>query len=331
VRLGLRQITGMRRADAEIVAARRGAGYDSVRDLWLRTGLEREALERLAAADAFRSLGLDRREAAWAVKALRRSGDKDDLPLFRDAGSEAEPDARLPAMPLGEHVVHDYRKLSLSLKAHPAAFARAALDRRGARRAEDLARLPPGREVLVAGLVLVRQRPGSAKGVIFMTLEDESGVANIIIWPKVFEAYRPLVLGSRFALVRGRLQNEKGVVHVVANRIEDATPLLGAMTREEAGEGPALAGRAALAPADHVRRPLPDREGRRLSPAKREAIARLLAEEPDLAADLTVLARADEVRRPQRDHRDRRGAPAEPAGRGLAGLTGVLPKGRNFQ
>ena len=171
---------------------RRGAGYDSVRDLWLRSGLETATLERLADADAFRSLGLDRREALWAVRGLDRVGDQDALPLFALSrpARDAEPDAKLPPMPLGAHVVEDYRRLSLSLKAHPVAFMRARLDARGVKRSDALASLKSGERVAVAGLVLVRQRPGTAQGVIFMTLEDEAGVANLIVWPKAFERLR---------------------------------------------------------------------------------------------------------------------------------------------
>ena len=213
---------------------RRGAGYDSARDLWLRTGLDLATLERLADADAFRSLGLDRREALWAALGLNRVGDQDDLPLFALTRPErdAEPDARLPPMPLGAHVVEDYRRLSLSLKAHPVAFMRARLTQRGVKRSDALASLKDGERVAVAGLVLVRQRPGSANGVVFMTLEDEAGVANLIVWPKAFERLRPIVIGARFVAATGKLQSESGVVHLVVERMEDLTPMLGLLSRE---------------------------------------------------------------------------------------------------
>jgi error-prone DNA polymerase len=227
VRLGFRQISGFSEDDAETIAHCRGAGFDSVRDLWLRSALKPSALERLAAADAFRSLGLDRRQALWAVRALRRAGDKDDLPLFARAAAPAlEPDVALPPMRIGEHVVEDYRHLRLSLKAHPVLFLRHELRNRGILCHEQLAAMPSGRRVTVAGLVLVRQRPGSANGVIFMTIEDETAVANAIVWPKIFEAFRPIVLGARLVSVTGKLQNESGVIHVVADRIDDLTPLL---------------------------------------------------------------------------------------------------------
>jgi len=227
IRLGFRQISGFSEDDGRAIERCRGAGFDSIRDLWLRSALKPSALERLAAADAFRSLGLDRRQALWAVRALRRAGDKDDLPLFARAASPAlEPDVALPPMRIGEHVVEDYRHLRLSLKAHPVLFLRHELRHRGILCHEQLAAMPSGRRVTVAGLVLVRQRPGSANGVIFMTLEDETAVANAIVWPKIFEVFRPIVLGARLASVTGKLQNESGVIHVVADRIDDLTPLL---------------------------------------------------------------------------------------------------------
>jgi error-prone DNA polymerase len=250
VRLGFRQIVGAGQDDMRKLVEARGAGYDSVRDLWLRSGLSPAVLERLADADAFRSLGLDRRQALWAVRGLDRVGDQDDLPLFAQSRPErdGEPDAKLPPMPLGAHVVEDYRRLSLSLKAHPVAFMRARLDARGVKRSEALAHVKSGERVAVAGLVLVRQRPGTAKGVIFMTLEDETGVANLIVWPKAFERLRAIVIGARFVAATGKLQNEAGVIHLVVDRMEDLTPMLGLLS--EAGRDI-----EALAPSDEVRRP----------------------------------------------------------------------------
>jgi len=251
VRLGLRQIVGVKEEDMRRLVERRGQAYDSMRDLWLRSGLSPAALEKLADADAFRSLGLDRRQALWAARGLNRVGDQDDLPLFASAQArKAEPDARLPPMPLGAHVVEDYRRLSLSLKAHPASFMRARLAARGVLRSDALASVRNGERVTVAGLVLVRQRPGTAKGVIFMTLEDETGIANVIVWPKAFERLRAIVLGARFVAVTGKLQSEQGVIHIVAERMNDLTPMLGMLS--EAG---ATIGARALAHADEVRRP----------------------------------------------------------------------------
>jgi error-prone DNA polymerase len=153
LRLGLRQVTGLSEDDMRMIETQRGAGYDSVRDLWLRTGLSPSVLERLAEADAFNSLGLDRREALWAVRGLNRVGGDDDLPLFAAfaRGPAQEPDARLPPMPLGEHVVEDYRHLSLSLKAHPVAFVRNKLAARGVLRAQDLDTHKSGGRIRIAG------------------------------------------------------------------------------------------------------------------------------------------------------------------------------------
>ena len=253
IRLGFRIIKGVRREDMELITQNRGRGYDSVRDVWLRTGLSPAVLERLATADAFRSIGLDRRDALWAVRGLNRAGDKDDLELFRHARlHELEPDANLPPMPPGEHVVEDYRHLSLSLKAHPLTFLRHHLTGKRIFKCAALAGITAPCRLAIAGLVLVRQRPGSAKGVVFMTLEDESGVANVIVWPKVFEALRPIVLGARFVSVSGRLQNEAGVIHVIAERMENLTPLLGLLS----GDGGQI---SALANADEVKRPQHER------------------------------------------------------------------------
>ncbi len=264
MRLGLREIKGLSEQDGKLIVARRNAPYDSVRDVWLRTGLAPRVLERLADADAFGSLGLTRREALWAAKALGRVGDRDDdLPLFGGSPESAparivsrEPDVHLPPMPLGEEVVNDYRFLRLSLRAHPAQFLRADLDARAILRNETLRSIASGARVRISGLVTCRQRPGSAKGVVFMTIEDESAVANVIVWPKVFERVRPVVLSARYVAVSGRVQEECGVIHVVADELEDLTFLLARLAEHGADiEG--------LARADEVRRPIEDqREAR---------------------------------------------------------------------
>ena len=160
-------------------------------------------------------------------------------------------------MPLGAHVVEDYRSLALSLKAHPVAFMRRRLEARGILRSEALATMASGKRVTVAGLVLVRQRPGTASGVIFMTIEDETGIANVIVWPKVFERLRPIVIGARFVAVTGKLQSESDVIHLIADRLEDLTPMLGLLSER----GPQL---DVAGPADEARRPPPadgDRRG----------------------------------------------------------------------
>ena len=157
---------------------------------------------------------------------MQRTGDKDDLPLFRRVKMpELEPDALLPPMPPGEQVIEDYRHLSLSLKAHPLSFLRADLNGKGILPHERLPDLASGTRVTIAGLVLVRQRPGDAEA-IFMTLEDETGIANTILWLRTFEMYRPVVLGARLISVTGMLQNEYGVIHVVVDHVEDLSALL---------------------------------------------------------------------------------------------------------
>jgi error-prone DNA polymerase len=212
------------------------------------------AIERLAQADAFRSLGLDRREALWAARALNRVGGEEDLPLFeRSALGADEPDVDLPALRIGEHVVEDYRTLRLSLKAHPAALLRDDLAARAVVEAERLSAMRNGAVVLTAGLVLVRQRPDTASGVIFMTLQDETNIANIIVWPAVFERFRAEVLSARFCAVEGRIQNEHGVVHVIAERLVDYSPLLAHLSGADFRE--------AVAHADEVRRPTGDARG----------------------------------------------------------------------
>lgn len=254
LRLGFRQIDALKEDELRRLVAARGAGYDSLRDVWLRGGLSPAAIERLAQADAFRSIGLDRREALWAARALGRVGGEEDLPLFeRAAMARREPDVDLPALRLGEHVVEDYRTLRLSLKAHPAALLRDALAARGVIEADRLSAMRNGARVLAAGLVLVRQRPDTASGVIFMTLQDETNIANIIVWPAVFERFRAEVLAARLCAVEGRIQNVRGVVHVIAERLHDFSPLLAQLS------GVPL--REAVAPADEVRRPTGDVRG----------------------------------------------------------------------
>jgi len=233
IRLGFCQIKGMSQAEGDTISDHRDRGFDSIRDLWLRTGLAPTTLEKLAKADAFRSLGLSRRDALWSVRALRRSGDKDDLPLFApNTMPEQEPDSALTPMLPGEEVIEDYRHLHLSLKAHPVSFLRPEMSKSRITLHDHLRHMSTGRRVTVSGLVLVRQRPGTAGGVIFLTLEDETGIANVIVWPKVFETYRPVVLGSRLIAVTGTLQNESGVIHVVADRIEDCSALMRLLSME---------------------------------------------------------------------------------------------------
>ncbi|MBL1256211.1 error-prone DNA polymerase [Methylocystis sp. Sn-Cys] len=243
IRLGFRQIRGVAEEDMRRLVARRGKGYDSVRDVWLRAELSPAAIQRLAEADAFASLGLSRRDALWAAAGLNRVGDKDDLPLLRALSfTPLEPDAHLPPMPPGEEIVEDYRFLSLSLKGHPVAFLRARLEARGALPCEALSRFPDGdgRRVTVGGLVLLRQRPGTAKGVVFMTIEDETGQANIIVWPKLLERQRAEIIGARYVAVTGRLQKESGVIHVVAQRVDDLSADLRLLEAMRVSKGEAM-------------------------------------------------------------------------------------------
>ena len=229
LRLGLRLIKGFTEAHADALVLSRAGGYRDPYDLWRRARLPVAALEKLARADAFRSVGLDRRAALWAVRAL---GDT-PLPLFArlDGPMAEEPEAPLPAMALGEHVVMDYTSLSLSLKAHPLSLLRDGLP--GITPAERLARTRDGRRLTTAGLVLVRQRPGSAEGVVFITLEDETGVANLVVMPDAFETFRRPIMTARLMAATGRVQNHEGVVHLRVESLLDLTHRLSELTGED--------------------------------------------------------------------------------------------------
>ncbi|MET3927779.1 error-prone DNA polymerase [Devosia sp. 2618] len=229
LRLGLRMVEGLPKKDSEKIVAQRGTGYTSVRDLWLRTGVPVASLEKLARADAFSSLGLNRREALWAVKGLIGTYGADTLPLFENSGpveTALDQSADLPLMAPGEEVIHDYATMSLSLKGHPVQFLRPMLNARGTTRSANLDTVDPDVRIEVAGLVLVRQRPGTASGVIFVTLEDETGVANIVVWPKLFEndQLRKTLLSSRMLAIKGKVQREGLVIHVIAEDMVDLTP-----------------------------------------------------------------------------------------------------------
>ena len=232
LRLGFRQIKGLAQKDADAIGAARGAGFRSVIDLARRAGLGRAALETLADADAFGSLGLDRRRALWAIRGL----DPVPLPLFVAAAAESsrEPAVTLPSPPLGEQVADDYRALRLSLKAHPVALLRSRLARDGYAENRRLTELAHGRRVKVAGVVVTRQRPGSANGVIFITLEDETGNANLIVRPKTFERFRRVVLRSTMIGVEGPVQRDGIVVHVLAERLVALDRLLGRLNADVA-------------------------------------------------------------------------------------------------
>jgi error-prone DNA polymerase len=235
VRLGFRQIQGLNKEELEHLIAARRNGYASIERLAAIAGISRYTIERLANADAFRSLRLDRRAALWAARRLDTIGirrtrgaplDTERLPLLAPHLSDdlfPEPQVELPFMPLAEHVVEDYVATGLSLKAHPVGFFRERLTQLGALRNVDhrSEHLAQNLRITVAGLVLIRQMPGTAKGVVFMTLEDETDIANIIVWPKVFAQHRRTVMTARFLAVRGRLQRAGLVVHVVAESFID--------------------------------------------------------------------------------------------------------------
>jgi error-prone DNA polymerase len=312
LRLGFRQIGGFSEDWGKKIEVVRDGGFDSIRDLWLRTGLPPKALEKLAHADAFGSLGLSRRDALWAVKALQRAADKDNLPLFaRVTMPVLEPDAGLPPMLPGEQVVEDYRHLSLSLKAHPVSFLRTDLDALGIIRHDCLPGIPSGRRVTIAGLVLVRQRPGIGNA-IFMTLEDETGIANTILWLRTFERFRPVIMGARLIGVSGVLQNEKGVIHIVGDRFENLTPLLMRLSDEAHRIDPS-------APTDEVKRPV---QGSWRHPRKTLS-----------PADMARADSPDRFRHPRSGDTFVRMAKNKPAMEQIAAIehaARVMPKGRNF-
>ncbi len=263
LRLGLRQIDGLREDEVTRLVAARASGALGIRHWALgkqeeykdipsnaqcpmpiapffttpaglrsRTRISLASLERLAAADAFRSMRLDRRQALWEVRALAAAL---PLPLFHwadaaEMGEEAS--VALPEMPLSEHVVNDYQTLRLSLKAHPMSFLRAQFKSDGVAACADLHKLPDGVRVSIAGVILIRQRPGTAKGVVFMTLEDETGVANAVVWPQVLERYRKVVMGARLVLIRGRVQRHEAIIHLIAEHLEDRSHWLQRLTEE---------------------------------------------------------------------------------------------------
>ncbi|MBN9983791.1 error-prone DNA polymerase [Rhizobium laguerreae] len=227
VRLGMRMVKGLAAVDAaRIVAARMQVGFNSVDDMWRRSGVPAEALVQLAEADAYLpSLGLERRDAIWAIKALR----DEPLPLFAAAAEremktiaeQQEPEVALRQMTDGHNVVADYSHVGLTLREHPLAFLRKDLQKRNIVTCSEAMNARDGRWLMTAGLVLVRQKPGSAKGVMFITIEDETGSANLVVWPSLFEKRRRVVLGSSMMAINGRIQREGDVVHLVAQQVFD--------------------------------------------------------------------------------------------------------------
>jgi len=249
-----------------IVKARVRRPFRSLEDFARDTGLPKRALILLADADAFRSLGLDRRAALWAV---RRLPDDVPLPLFESTQAREQPDevaAALPAMPLPEHVVADYQTIRLSLKGHPMQFLRARFARETVIPCHAVSHARDRHYVRCAGVVLVRQRPGSAKGVVFMTLEDETGIANVVVWPKVMERFRKEVMGARLVLVEGRIQSSpEKVVHLVAERLIDRSgDLLGLANDALSSKPPVPAGSALIEPLNDDRRDHPENPAQKI-------------------------------------------------------------------
>ena len=231
VRLGFRQISGIREKEIGLLINSRGDSYKSIASL-RNAGVSIGTLERLADADAFRSIGMDRRKALWEVSALQ------DMPeeLFKGQPSESmlETQVELPLMSKGEHVVQDYSTLGLTLKAHPVSFVRIRLEMLRILSCKQINEdAGNGQLVKVAGLVLVRQRPGTAGGVCFITIEDESGFSNLVVFEKLFEKYRKEILHAKLLMVEGRLQREKEVVHVIVSKCIDLTKMLGKLVEKE--------------------------------------------------------------------------------------------------
>ncbi|MEP3890947.1 MAG: error-prone DNA polymerase [Hellea sp.] len=263
VRLGFRQIKGFKEEDGLWLAAARGNGFRSIDAVWRRAGLNRRALSKLAQADAFASHGVGRREALWQVKGL---GGKTPLPLFEGAG-EGLPEFHvdLPPLQIAEQVFEDYIGTRLTLREHPISLLQDSIGH--TIRASQLRDTPDGSWVDVCGLVITRQRPGTASGVIFLTLEDQTATSNIVVWPKMFEKARGTVMTGRLLKISGRLQREGIVTHIIASRITDMSYLLDTLGDSEvAGD--------MIDPtrdnADEAKRPIPskDSSGNRLALAK---------------------------------------------------------------
>lgn len=226
LRLGFRQIKGLREADAKmLVEGRKGKGFGTIQEL-RNIGLADGVLEMLADADSFRSLGYDRRKALWEVSAKDHQKNALIAPV-------KEANVSLPEMRLSEHVIHDYAATSLSLKAHPVSFVRSQLSQLGIVSTAQLASLNDGQYVKVAGLILVRQRPGTASGICFITIEDETGTANLVVFKNLFDTYRKEIIQSRLIMVEGKLQREGQVIHVIATKCHNYSRLLNILGRKE--------------------------------------------------------------------------------------------------
>ena len=237
LRLGFRQIKGINKEDIELLLLHRKEFFTSIQQL-RDIGISTATLETLADADAFRSIGLDRRQALWQVSACH------DQPTGIFTGQqfniEDEKKVSLPEMMLSEHVVHDYASTSLSLKAHPVSFIREKLQLLHITSTADLTHLHNGDPIKVAGLVLVRQRPGTAKGICFITIEDETGCANLVVFPNIFQKFRKEILQSRLLMVEGKLQIEGEVIHVIVSTCYNLSKLLHNLTSSKNEDLPVL-------------------------------------------------------------------------------------------
>ncbi len=222
LRLGFRQVKGIRSEDIMLLTDNRKNHYSTISQL-RNIGLTDGILEKLADADAFRSIGFDRRKALWEVSTKEQRSSIFNGPQFKNTDDE---NVSLPQMPLSEHVIHDYAATSLSLKAHPVSFIREQLDRLYITPATSLISAKEGSIVKIAGLILVRQRPGTAKGICFVTIEDETGIANVVVFEKLFDKYRKEIIQSRLLMVEGQLQREGEVIHVIAKRCFDLSKML---------------------------------------------------------------------------------------------------------
>lgn len=232
VRLGFRQVGGLRETDMRHLMEVRGAGFESPDMLLRRTGLPRAVAERLAVADAFRSMGLSRRNALWKV---RGEPSAHVLPLFASADTSEQGDefaVSLPAIPPSEEVIQDYQTTRLSLKQHPMSFLRGVHTRRHIVSIAEAVSMKNGQRIETSGLVLVRQQPGTASGVVFITIEDETGVANLIVWPRVKERFRAVIMRSRILHVQGRVQTADNVIHIIAERLIDCSSDLDLLTED---------------------------------------------------------------------------------------------------
>lgn len=261
VRLGFRQIKGMRKEDGDWIALARANGYHSVGAVWRRTNIPKRALIRLAGADAFYLSGINRREALWAVKGL--GGDK-PLPLFAHCGEGIEEGVvNLPLLQASEEVYEDYLATRLTLREHPMTFLSEPLGQTV--KSSELRDTPDAKRITVAGLVVTRQRPGTATGVVFITLEDEIGAVNVVVWNDMFEKNRAAVMAGRLLRIHGKLQREGIVHHVIAERIEDMSHLLDTLGYQ--GTRDAIEPTAGNA--DEAKRPIPTREWEIQDGAKR--------------------------------------------------------------